>query len=88
MACKDMSLGKEIWDETRNYQNSLVERETSVLSSSLAVFLGSGAKPPKKPQNSPVSASAINFPSSMWKGQIIKTQQAIAVKLSNIESPV
>jgi hypothetical protein len=24
----------------------------------------------------------------MWKGQIIKTQQAIAVKLSNIESPV
>ena len=41
-----------------------------LLGSSEEDFFGSGAKPPKNPQNSPVSASAINFPSSAVKKKI------------------
>ena len=52
-----------------NYHNNLTEASTSSPVSSDAVFLGRGAKPPNKAQNSPASASAINFPSSTedWK---------------------
>jgi len=50
--------------EITYYQSSFRGRESVALSSSPAVFLGRGANPPKKPQNSPVSGSAINFPSS------------------------
>lgn len=53
--------------EITYYQSSFGGRESVGLSSSLAVFRGRGANPPKKPQNSPVSGSAINFPSSTWK---------------------
>ena len=82
---KDMSLRKEIWDKTRNYQNRLVGRETSVLSPSLALFLGSGAKPLKKPQNSPASTSTINFQSSMSKGEIINIKYSNQKDASNHE---
>jgi hypothetical protein len=47
-----------------DYQNNLAAASMSFPVSSDAVFLGRGAKPPNKAQNSPASASAINFPSS------------------------
>jgi hypothetical protein len=46
------------------YQSSFGGKAVSTPLSSAKVFLGRGANPPKRPQNSPASASAINFPSS------------------------
>jgi hypothetical protein len=47
------------------YQSNLeVEAESFPLSSENG-FLGKGANPPKRAQNSPASTSAINFPSSV-----------------------
>jgi len=47
------------------YQSNFeVEAESLPLSSENG-FLGKGANPPKRAQNSPASTSAINFPSSV-----------------------
>lgn len=50
-----------------NYQNNFAGEASSITTSSEAVFRGRGAKPPKKPQNSPASTSAIILPSSEIK---------------------
>ena len=47
------------------YQSSFEGKASSFPSGSENVFFGRGANPPKRPQNSPASASAINFPSSV-----------------------
>jgi hypothetical protein len=47
------------------YQSNFEVKEESFPLRSENVFLGRGANPPKRPQNSPASASAINFPSSV-----------------------
>lgn len=56
---------------------NLVGTVSMLLAPSLVVFLGRGAKPPKKPQNSPVSASAINLPSSTCQSDHSLMQQTL-----------
>ena len=86
--CANINENTSRQTEKIYYQSSFGGWESAGLSSSLTVLRGRGAKPPKQPQNSPLSESAINFPSSAWESKHIhpvsNTRQSSPLKLKNI----